>query len=159
MKLYRPFLQHPMLRYSKANIQSKQDLLEFMEHCCQCRHYSFDILKCGSSGCTFCKPPCLPEEEFNKLHHLPDPVIGDDHHYLPTFRESIRYDYHGKGQSAQKSKDGGRKFILKHVKNANIIMCMYGMYVYVCMYVCMCDQGPCVNRQSSIKIFNGSSTC
>lgn len=93
--------------YSKANIQSKQDLLEFMEHCCQCRHYSFDILKCGSSACTFCKPPRLPEKEFNKLHHLPDPVIGDDHHYLPFEKVFGTTTTEKDRPSAQKSMDGG----------------------------------------------------
>ena len=40
--------------YSKANVQGKQHLLDFMSHCCQSRHYSFDILKCRSSACEFC---------------------------------------------------------------------------------------------------------
>ena len=101
-----------------------------MSHCCQSRHYSFDILKCGSSACEFCKPPRLPQEVFRKVHHLPDPVIGDDHHYL-LFEEVFGTDTTEKDTlSAQKSKDGGRKFTLKHVKNANIML----------MLMLMCDE-------------------
>ena len=50
------------------------------DHCCQHRHYSFDILKCGLPTCTIYKPPHLPKKDFEKF---PDPVIGDDDHYLP----------------------------------------------------------------------------
>ena len=28
-----------------------------------------------------CKPPCLPENDFEKLKHLPDPVTATDGHY------------------------------------------------------------------------------
>ena len=69
--------------YSKANVSGQQSLLDFMDHCCQRRHYSFDILKCGLPNCSICKAPRLLKEEFDKLHHLPDPVIGDDDHYQP----------------------------------------------------------------------------
>lgn len=118
------------MSYSKANVQGKQHPLDFMSHCCQSRHYSFDILKCGSSACEFCKPPRLPQEVFRKVHHLPDPVIGDDHHYL-LFEEVFGTDTTEKDTlSAQKSKDGGRKFTLKHVKNANIML----------MLMLMCDE-------------------
>src|SRR6266540_3540866 len=52
-----------------------------MEHCCTSRHYFFSIKKCGESACTICRPPrCLPED-FEQLHHLPDPVPGEDLHY------------------------------------------------------------------------------
>ena len=106
--------------YSKANVQSKQHLLEFMDHCCQCRHYSFDILKCGSPACTVCKPPCLPEEVFSKLHHLPDPVVGDDHHYLSFEQVFGTNTTENDRPSSQKSKEGGRKFTLKHVKTGSV---------------------------------------
>lgn len=59
---------------------------EFMEHCCKSKHYFFSIKKCGESTCTICRPlRCLPED-FEQLHHLPDPVPGDDLHYM-SFEE------------------------------------------------------------------------
>ena len=56
-------------------------LQAYLKHCCRERHYFFDIKKCGDSSCDMCKPPRLPEEEFMKLKHLPDPVIAADGHY------------------------------------------------------------------------------
>ena len=122
--------------YSKVNVQGKQHLLEFMDHCCQCRHYSIDILKCGSSVCTICKPPRLSKEVFSKLHHLPDPIIGDDQHYVP-FEKVFGTDITEKDRpSAQKSKYGGRKFTLKHVKNANIMLMCDECSLWRLLYSC-----------------------
>ena len=49
-----------------------------MDHCCHIRHYIFSIKKCGTTHCTICKPPRLPKEIFDTLHHLPDPVRDGD---------------------------------------------------------------------------------
>ena len=57
-------------------------LKQFLDHCCQSRHYSFSILKCGSSDCDICKPPRLSKEVFESLHHIPDPV-RDGNVYKP----------------------------------------------------------------------------
>ena len=38
----------------------------------------FSIKKCGATDCTICKPPCLPKEIFDIIHHLPDPVRDGD---------------------------------------------------------------------------------
>ncbi len=53
----------------------------FMDHCCQLRHYSFSIKKCGAIDCTVCQPPRLPSATFCKLHFIPDPVPQADGHY------------------------------------------------------------------------------
>ena len=54
---------------------------EFLEHCCKARHYSFSIKKCGEPTCTICRPPRCLLEDFEQLHHLPNPVPGEDLHY------------------------------------------------------------------------------
>ena len=54
---------------------------EFIAHCCHERKYAFGIKKCGESGCSICQPPQLPQDVFNKLHHIPDPVPENDQHY------------------------------------------------------------------------------
>ena len=36
--------------------------------------YMFSIKKCGLIHCKVCKPPHLPKEIFESIHHLPDPV-------------------------------------------------------------------------------------
>ena len=43
----------------------------------------FCVKKYGKDDCQICKPPPLPQEAFNDLHMLPDPVRGDDGHYVP----------------------------------------------------------------------------
>ncbi len=68
---------------TKKNIKNKDDLKSFFDHCCQARHYSFSIKKCGEDSCAICKPVRMPKEEFEKLKHLPDPMIGENEHYKP----------------------------------------------------------------------------
>ena len=53
--------------HSKAKVSGQQSLLDFMDHCCQYRHYMYssNILKCGLPNCTICKPPRLPKEKFD----------------------------------------------------------------------------------------------
>ena len=55
-------------------------LKKFYDHCCRTRHYFFSIKKCGKDDCEVCKPVWMFEEEFAKLKHLPDPVMGKDNH-------------------------------------------------------------------------------
>lgn len=69
--------------YRKENINQYAKVCEFIKHCCQCSHYTFDILKCGSSSCSICKAPRLPLETFTKLKHIPHPTPMEDGHYLP----------------------------------------------------------------------------
>ena len=52
-------------------------------HCCQLRHYTFCIKKCGKLGCKVCKPVRMEKQTFEKLKFLPDPKMQDDGHYLP----------------------------------------------------------------------------
>ena len=64
---------------TKSVAKTKPDLTRFIEHCCVQRHYLFEVKKCGSTTCTTCNPPRLPQEVFS----LPDPVPGEDGHYKP----------------------------------------------------------------------------
>src|SRR3954453_10939164 len=59
---------------------------EFLEHCSKSRHYFFSIKKCGEPTCTICRPLRCSPEDFEQLHHLPDPVPGEDLHYK-SFKE------------------------------------------------------------------------
>ena len=68
---------------SKSTLQRKPKLQAFFDHCCQMRHYSFCIKKCGSSECEICKPVRMDSERFKSIHFLPDPVMGSDDHYVP----------------------------------------------------------------------------
>ena len=66
--------------YRKDNIGQHAKVVEFISHCCQCSHYTFDILKCGLSTCSICEPPRLPLSTFKMLTH---PMPMEDGHYLP----------------------------------------------------------------------------
>ena len=66
---------------TKKNLSSKQELSAFMTHCCQSRHYTFQIRKCGSESCAICGPIRLQRDTFKKHHFLPDPVPGEDGDY------------------------------------------------------------------------------
>ena len=69
--------------YRKDTINKHPKVIKFISHCCQSSHYTFDILKCGSSSCSICKPPRLPLSTFNSLKHMPHPIPMEDGHYLP----------------------------------------------------------------------------
>ena len=63
---------------TKKSVKNYENLQKFFDHCCQARHYSFCINKCGVDGC---KPIRLPCEVFDKISFLPDPVPQNDGHY------------------------------------------------------------------------------
>ena len=54
-------------QYRRKNLSSFPSLAEFLSHCCQSRHYSFTIKKCGQHACTICKPVRMPLEDFEKF--------------------------------------------------------------------------------------------
>ena len=62
------------MSHSQRRTRHQQELSAFMTHCCQSRHYTFQIRKRGSKSCTLCGPIRHPRETFEKLHFLPEPV-------------------------------------------------------------------------------------
>ena len=67
----------------QEKFKDKKQLQSFLTHCCQIRHYSFCIKKCGKHDCNMCKPVRMDMETFHTLQFLPDPVMQDDGHYVP----------------------------------------------------------------------------
>ena len=117
--------------YRKENIAQHVKVSEFMEHCCQSSHYTFDILKCGSSACSICKPPCLPPEDFKKLKHIPHPTPMEDGHYLPfsSAFEIITSEEHRPTYVPTKPKQPKKqkrtlsfRATVQHVKNSNLMV-------------------------------------
>ena len=111
---------------SKKSIPSKPGLAAFLQHCCTCRHYSFQIKKCSSETCDICKPVRLPKEVFNSLQVLPDPVPGEDGHYktlddlLGTKTdESHRPSLH---KTPKRRKTLPFSASIQHVKNVDLML-------------------------------------
>ncbi len=50
----------------------------FLSEHCKITHYMFSVKKCTREVC-ICKPPTLPTEVFDTIHHLPDPVPNGEH--------------------------------------------------------------------------------
>ena len=69
--------------FRKESISQHPQAVDFIKHCCQSSHYTFDILKCGKRNCKICAQVRLPFDVFQKLRHIPHPTPGDDGHYLP----------------------------------------------------------------------------
>ena len=53
---------------SKSVLSKKPKLKELFDHCCQTRHYSFCVKKCGSDHCRICKPLRMDPDLFRGLH-------------------------------------------------------------------------------------------
>ena len=66
---------------TKQLVAKKPDLCAFLKHCCQSRHYSFQIKKCGMPSCTICRPVRMCMNVFSTLHFLPDPIPDNNGHY------------------------------------------------------------------------------
>ena len=120
--------------YRRDTMKDHPKILEFINHCCQAGHYSFDILKCGEVSCNICTPIRLPLDVFKKLRHIPFPVPdGDGGHYLPFAdvfsssndnTEKYRPSYKPPGELL--SKRAKRKLSyyahVQHAKNSDLML-------------------------------------
>ena len=120
----------PSLEYGKVYRQeSLKDLSKldaFISHCCCSRHYSFTIKKCGEESCTMCKPVRMPLDVFKSISYLPDPVPGEDGHYLP-FSEVYGTNTTEQHRPSLQAKRGKQKTLpfaasIQHVKNVDILV-------------------------------------
>ena len=73
-------------KHRKKDLKYFPSLVQFLSHCCQVRHYSFTIKKCGVSSCRLCKPVRMAQEKLDALSVLLDRVPGEEGHYR-TFHE------------------------------------------------------------------------
>ena len=110
----------------KSMLKNMPKLKEFMDHCCQIRHYSFCIKKCGQSDCHICKEPRLPPEVFCDLHMLPDPTPGDEGHYRPfdSVYGKTTSEVHRPSLSKSSKRRKTLPFIasIQHAKNTNVLV-------------------------------------
>ena len=118
--------EHGVYRQDTMNRHSQ--IMEFIDHCCQCSHYTFDILECGKESCTICRPVCLPLNIFKTLHHIPHPTPGDDEHYL-SFSEvfgTTTTEEHRPSYTSKKTPRVKRKLSYyaskQHVKNSQLMV-------------------------------------
>ena len=70
-------------KHRKKDIPNFPQLVQFLSHCCQVRHYSFTIKKYGVLSCSLCRPVRMQREAFDTLSFLPDTVPGEEGHYRP----------------------------------------------------------------------------
>jgi hypothetical protein len=56
---------------SRDKTKDKERLQAFLSHCCQMRHYTFCIKKCGQEDCTIYKPVRMDKDTFKQLRFLP----------------------------------------------------------------------------------------
>ena len=64
---------------TKVQVEKQEKFQDFLRDHCKVRHYMFSVKKCVDPSC-ICKPPRLSREQFDSLHHLPDPVPDGDHY-------------------------------------------------------------------------------
>lgn len=109
----------------KKAIKGKKDLEAFLDYCCVGRHYSFSIKKCGKDDCSICKPVRMPNDVFQTLRHLPDPMMGEDDHYL-LFEQaySMKTSEKDRPSLSNAKKTKALPFIpcSRHVQNVNVVV-------------------------------------
>lgn len=115
--------------YCKDSISQHERVCEFISHCCQSAHYTFDILKCGISTCSICKPPRLPDDIFRTLKHIPHPSPMEDGHYFPfsdAFSMFTSEEHCPSFKAPQQKQKKRRKLsyyaTVQHVKNADMMV-------------------------------------
>ena len=111
--------------YRKDNISSHHKIVEFINHCCKCSHYTFDILKCGQNSCTICKPIKVPVDVFKKLRHFPHPTPGEDGHYLPfsnVFHTETTEEHRPSFKKTRNGKTLPFTPTVQHVKNCQVMV-------------------------------------
>ena len=116
---------------TKKVLQNRPDLLKFLKHCCKTRHYLFSIKKCGEQDCSICRPPRLPSEVFESLHHLPDPLCSADGEHYCSFaekygQETSEKDRPSLSDKAQQCKSHGIPFN----PNAQYVCCVNQLVIY-----------------------------
>ena len=65
----------------RIKIADKLDFQDFYIKHCRDIHYLFSVKKCGVADCKYCLPPQLEVEEFETLHHIPDPVPNGERYH------------------------------------------------------------------------------
>ena len=108
----------------KAPLSSHPSLKDFLDHCCQQRHHSFCIKKCGDANCNICKPPRLPLDIFLfttfqiLLQHL---MVITSHSLMCTVRPQLKpTDPHLQSELGEQS----LPFVasVKHVRNVALMI-------------------------------------
>lgn len=110
----------------KSDLKQAPKVKEFLSHCTRERHYFFEIKKCGEEQCTVCKSVRLSKEVFEQIKPFPDPVPGEEDHYVP-FNEvygSQTSEEHRPSMKKRSQKQHTLPFHgkLQHVKNADIVV-------------------------------------
>lgn len=112
----------------KSSLGTHPEIEKFISHCCQLRHYSFCVKKCGRPDCDMCQPPRLPSHLFSRLHFLPDPTPTGDGHYKP-FNEvygTVTKENHRPSYPKKTPRSKNLPFVasIQHVRNVGlVIMC------------------------------------
>lgn len=107
--------------YTKKTVADSPQLKNFLDHCCRIRLYSFGIKKSGSPTCSICKPVRLPPDVFATLHHLLDPILGSEGHFLP-FQDVFGTSISEKYRPSLIRKKSAVTPLLQHAKNANVLL-------------------------------------
>ena len=115
----------PQALKTKSTISDKPMLQQFLSHCCQERHYFFEVKKCGSADCTICKPVRLNSEVVQEIKNFPDPIAAEDNNHYLSFGDVCGMNTTDKHHPSLKKISSKLKILtfqakLHHVYNANL---------------------------------------
>ena len=111
----------------KVSLSSHPSLGNFLSLCCQQRHYSFSVKKCGSSSCDICKPHWLPSELLSKIHHITDPnptADGECRSFLDICRTTTNTEMHRQSLAKRPGRAKTLLFVasVQHMCNVSLIV-------------------------------------
>ena len=81
-----------LLKLTAADLKKCSGFSTFLEKHCKSTCYGFQIKKCRDSNCPFCsclQPIRLPEEIFDQLSFLPNPVLDSSKEHYKQFSKFI----------------------------------------------------------------------
>lgn len=110
---------------TKDETQKKERFQDFLQRHCKIRHYMFSVKICNTSSCT-CKPPRLPKDVFDSLHHLPDPMPDGDlyREFEHLYGKCDTTEQHRPSLKEAEKKGSGMPFTptAQFAKNVNLVI-------------------------------------
>ncbi|XP_063434558.1 uncharacterized protein LOC134715936 [Mytilus trossulus] len=114
---------------SSGELRKVKQVQDFIARHGRSSHYAFQLKKCND--CPYCEinPPRIPEDKFQDLHFLPNPVPGENNQYKSfseLYGQNTGEEQHRPGaahKAEENENDKQRRDLFKNNKVREVILC------------------------------------